>query len=652
MRNLFTSILSIVSLISLCFTSVAAEKYGLKDMHLNGRVKEVREYHMAGYNNHKKGNLSQMYRFDDNGNMIEERSYNDDGTLSGLSTYKYDSLNNRIEDDWYNVSPFPLTKYIFEYDTSNNLIKETTIRKDGLGRQIFYKYDSDNRKIEYSIQESPENPKTRTFRYKYDSNNNLIEEWYYGPAKRRGNDKTTYKYDSNSNKIKECRYIANRLSYRQKKKFDSDNNLIFEEFKYHGPNGKVVDRSTYRYDSNNNRIEKCDIYCSPIITYSRKETFKYDSNNKKIESCVYYDTLVRKTTFKFDANGNIIEECIYRYDGGISCRKKTYKYDSESNLIEKCDYSSDDTTRKEIDRCAYDSYNNKIRTEHWQSESFRYGSITEYEYYDSPKYGKHEYVDLGLPSGTLWAACNVGASRPEEFGDRFAWGETYRKDKYFFDYYEWCKSSISKPKRYFISSESGTADSLTTLLPEDDAATEIWGGEWRMPTREEQDELRGNCYEVFTDNYRGTGVGGVIFYKAKTPEDKGVFATVSGSLLLNHWDPNKTPSTEYSEASDIHIFLPAARTLDDGYSNDNERGGAYWSSSLGVEVPDDVTHIDSLERHQENAFYLYFDHGALGSDATLRCYGFSVRAVRVKKSVELSNPKPISWRSSFRRHQL
>ena len=42
----------------------------------------------------------------------------------------------------------------------------------------------------------------------------------------------------------------------------------------------------------------------------------------------------------------------------------------------------------------------------------------------------HEYVDLGLPSGTLWATCNVGADKPEDFGDYFAWGETTPKDAY------------------------------------------------------------------------------------------------------------------------------------------------------------------------------------------------------------------------------
>ena len=75
----------------------------------------------------------------------------------------------------------------------------------------------------------------------------------------------------------------------------------------------------------------------------------------------------------------------------------------------------------------------------------------------------HEWVDLGLQSGTLWATCNVGASNPEEYGSYFAWGETKTKSEY-------------TPETYFDSQyEKYRFDGRTELRPEDDAATANWG---------------------------------------------------------------------------------------------------------------------------------------------------------------------------------
>ena len=102
------------------------------------------------------------------------------------------------------------------------------------------------------------------------------------------------------------------------------------------------------------------------------------------------------------------------------------------------------------------------------------------------------WVDLGLPSGTLWATCNVGANAPEEYGDYFAWGETQSKDYYYWDTYQYCMGSSATMTKYCNKSNygyNGFTDNLTTLLPEDDAATANWGTDWRMPTRDEWDEL-------------------------------------------------------------------------------------------------------------------------------------------------------------------
>lgn len=98
---------------------------------------------------------------------------------------------------------------------------------------------------------------------------------------------------------------------------------------------------------------------------------------------------------------------------------------------------------------------------------------------------QHEYVDLGLPSGTLWATCNVGANSPEEEGDEFAWGETTTKNSYTQGNYSFDENPA-------------------VLEPEDDAATVNWGGEWRMPSKAQCEEL--TCGKYTTNVYCEDGV--------------------------------------------------------------------------------------------------------------------------------------------------
>ena len=115
----------------------------------------------------------------------------------------------------------------------------------------------------------------------------------------------------------------------------------------------------------------------------------------------------------------------------------------------------------------------------------------------------HEYVDLGLPSGTLWAACNVGASRPEEVGDYFAWGETVTKNMYDWKQYKFgilC-NNVYKLTKYCNDSTcgyNGYVDNLTILESVDDAVSANWGDKWRMPTAEEYNELYQNTSFTWT----------------------------------------------------------------------------------------------------------------------------------------------------------
>ena len=115
---------------------------------------------------------------------------------------------------------------------------------------------------------------------------------------------------------------------------------------------------------------------------------------------------------------------------------------------------------------------------------------------DTTQISNHAYVDLGLPSGTLWATYNIGATKPEEFGDYFAWGEIESKDSFYIDNYKWYDKTTHRYTKYSFGD---------TLLPADDAATAIWGSEWRMPTPDEFKELQETGRINFNQHVKITG---------------------------------------------------------------------------------------------------------------------------------------------------
>lgn len=164
----------------------------------------------------------------------------------------------------------------------------------------------------------------------------------------------------------------------------------------------------------------------------------------------------------------------------------------------------------------------------------------------------HEYVDLGLPSGTLWATCNVGAETAEDYGNYYAWGETDYKTEYVWDnYMHWKRSDDYRYLtiyRYCLSEQYGNVDNLIELLPEDDAATANWGEGWQMPSGEQIGEL-------MDPNY------------------------VTRTLLYN--DPEYPAGVLFtSKINGNTIFLPAAG-LYDGANNPNSGIYTYcWSRTL------------------------------------------------------------------------
>ena len=135
---------------------------------------------------------------------------------------------------------------------------------------------------------------------------------------------------------------------------------------------------------------------------------------------------------------------------------------------------------------------------------------------------EHEYVDLGLPSGTLWATTNVGASKPESYGSYFAWGETASKQSYSWDNYKLCNGAWNALTKYCTESYYGTVDNKTELDPADDAAFVNWGSSWRTPTKEQLDELCQKC------TWKETTLNGVYGQLGTGPNGKTIFLPANG----------------------------------------------------------------------------------------------------------------------------
>lgn len=152
----------------------------------------------------------------------------------------------------------------------------------------------------------------------------------------------------------------------------------------------------------------------------------------------------------------------------------------------------------------------------------------------------HEAIDLGLPSGMLWATRNIGAEEPEDAGSKFAWGETTPKEDYRWDNYAHmlsggaCTDNINKYQTddgtqggvWYDDNRRFIGDWKTKLEPQDDVATQSWGKEWRMPTKDEIMELLNNC-TVERMNYEGATIRGIIFRSKINMQ--AIFLPIDGS---------------------------------------------------------------------------------------------------------------------------
>ncbi len=218
-------------------------------------------------------------------------------------------------------------------------------------------------------------------------------------------------------------------------------------------------------------------------------------------------------------------------------------------------------------------------------------------------------VDLGLPSGLIWASYNVGADTPYDYGDYYAWGETetyyetgyaqvekevvWKDDKsggYDWPNYMYCFGSYNTLTKYCNNTDfgfNGYTDNKTVLDPDDDVACIKWGGGWRMPTVEEMDELINPDYCTWTWTTQNRLMGYKVTSKVAGYTDRSIFLPAAGHRA----------TTFLRELTQLEYIV-----------------GNYWSSSLST-------------KDSRCAIRISFGPNLIRTGSEWRDDGFSVRPV-------------------------
>ena len=195
---------------------------------------------------------------------------------------------------------------------------------------------------------------------------------------------------------------------------------------------------------------------------------------------------------------------------------------------------------------------------------------------------EYEYVDLGLPSGLKWAKCNVGAEKETDYGDYFMWGSTISNNDTPCDWeHAPFNGGSSDYDETYFNSVKDTVCPNGILAKEYDAASQIMGGDWRMPTKDEIQELIDYTTNEWFTNYNGTCVSG----------------------------------RKFTGSNGNSIFIPAAgyRSSSSFYGQEDYKGNI-WSSSLFTSRPKNAWSLDFFSDD------VYVDYGD-------RNYGLMVRGV-------------------------
>ncbi len=188
-------------------------------------------------------------------------------------------------------------------------------------------------------------------------------------------------------------------------------------------------------------------------------------------------------------------------------------------------------------------------------------------------------VDMGL--SVYWSPCNLGTSKPESAGAYFAWGEISSKESYSWSTYALCDGTDRSLKAYNVSSGYGVVDNVMRLELKDDAARSIMGGRWRIPTKEEWDELRNDCTWTL-----------------------GTMNKVQGYYI----------TSKKEGYTDKTIFLPFAGYMSGSEVKFNTGHGYYWMADLYKATP-------------SKAYIEYIHSTGYSWNTNIRCDGLTIRPV-------------------------
>ena len=212
--------------------------------------------------------------------------------------------------------------------------------------------------------------------------------------------------------------------------------------------------------------------------------------------------------------------------------------------------------------------------------------------------GGHEYVNLGLPSGTLWATYNVGATSPYEKGHYFAWGEVEPREDFSWESYKLFEGYEADPN----NGEWAILENIGTDIcgTEYDAARYQWGNGWRLPNEQERYELQMLCWSNGLSEENG--VRGVRLYG---PNEHSIFLPICGGGL---WNGQQDPF--------------------------HNTDAAYWT---GVEVPEYGYNGRPIEPSNVGMSMLVDLAGFSSGHSSKKAYGLNIRAVVNPKEAGIDN---------------
>jgi hypothetical protein len=279
------------------------------------------------------------------------------------------------------------------------------------------------------------------------------------------------------------------------------------------------------------------------------------------ENYVYFTladgTVIKITKDNTQFDDDFIFTITYDANGGGGIVKTDTIYYGEIAIISTCEY-----TKMGFHFSHWNTKPNGSGVSYWAgSQLYIYKNITLYAQWSDqmPTSGienGHDWVDLGL--SVKWATCNIGASKQEEFGDYFAWGEVYPKETYTWSNYQHGGIAPSALTKYTLDYMYSTIrDGKSVLDACDDAAVINWGGKWRMPSSSE-------LYELTSCTWTLTKMNGVDGFLVTAKNGNNIFIPFTQGSSGRYWS-NTLSGASYDQLKANCLYFDSNNRRAEGY---------------------------------------------------------------------------------------